>query len=159
SIAEIRVELAFVDDRRQVLLGEPDVRRRAGALVPAEDVDPPIAVLDHGRDPVHHPFHERAAVDQTGVRGFQGEAAVEAGCETVSPRWRNLGATAVFEFGRLLEARNVGEAGPLGVDPGDAGDEVGVFGIAAESGEQDRGSRPNAGSCLLPYALARERGV
>ncbi len=66
-----------VDDRRQVLLREPDVRGCAPDLVPADDVDSAVAVLDDGGDPVHHRFLDLAAVDQPGVRGFQREAAVE----------------------------------------------------------------------------------
>ena len=106
AVAEVGVEPAFVDDRRQVLLREPDIAAAPWALVPADDVDPPVAVLDDGGDPVHHRFHDLAAVDQAGVRGFQREAAVEGGDDAAALGFGHLGRTAVGE-----RRRGLGQAG------------------------------------------------
>ena len=54
----------------------------------------------------------------------------------------------------LGEAGGIGEAGAGGVDPGDAGDEVGVFGVAAEGGQEHRWAGAGAGRGLLPDPLA-----
>jgi hypothetical protein len=57
-------------------------------------------------------------------------------------RRRHFAVAAVFErFRRLGRPWHVFERGAARVDPGDAGDELWVFGIAAEGGE-DGPARP-----------------
>jgi hypothetical protein len=109
--------------------------------------------------PLTHRRHRLTTVDEAGVRSFERKVAVEGGDDRLRRPRGDLGRATIGDRGRLGESQQVGQVSPTGVDPGNTGDKLRVFGIASELGEQHRRLGPGPGRRRPPDALTGQAGM
>ena len=147
----------MVDDQRQALPREGDLRPRYGAAGPGLDVDPAVAVGDHRREPVLQRLVFLAADRRPVVPVAVDEAAVEGREQAPALSVGHRHRPAHRRVRRLVAARVEGRGGPRVIEPRDVRHDPWVVDLRPELRDEGRRAPADERSRSRPLPLTAQR--